>query len=568
MGRSLKQFKLDREANKGIGQGKRTFVSSSQPSDKNEGDIWYNKTTQIAYIAVENDTTGIVEWKIKSGGSTSTGENNIALTDLSLTTSSEPSGNGALVYNNTTGVFTYTPPDVPSIAPYALSSSIPSALTDLGITDGTNGQVLQTDGAGNFSFIDQQVPNAVTVYSTQASLPMSNNSIGDMAFAEDTDKLFFWNSGWYEIGLVNQTPNISGAESEYQLATDGTPTVVTLTVTDPEGFDVTIGYTTSGLTNEATVSQGTGNNTNVFTITPSTTEADAGTFNITFTATDGINTAAFTSTFNLVFSGSILYDGTEYTSGDVITIPYSGSSKQIQAVGAVDMTVELYGAAGGGSYNDGNQYYTIGALGGGGWGGYIIGNITLTDETVTAYVGGKGSNPTSYASSHRASGGYNGGGNGGSDSDDESGGGGGGATDIRRGGTALSNRIIVAGGGGGGGFSESNTGGAGGGAGGLSPTGLTNPQPGSQTAGGSGTASGSLGIGGNADSGGNGGGGGGGGYYGGGAGGSGSNGAPGAGGSGYHDTSLFSNVSVHTGIGAPTTNRPSNGNGQIKITLL
>ena len=33
--------------------------------------------------------------------------------------------------------------------------TIPSALTDLSITDGTNGQVLQTDGAGNFSFADQ-----------------------------------------------------------------------------------------------------------------------------------------------------------------------------------------------------------------------------------------------------------------------------------------------------------------------------------------------------------------------------------------------------------------------------
>ena len=32
--------------------------------------------------------------------------------------------------------------------------TIPSALTDLGISDGTNGQVLQTDGAGNFSFAD------------------------------------------------------------------------------------------------------------------------------------------------------------------------------------------------------------------------------------------------------------------------------------------------------------------------------------------------------------------------------------------------------------------------------
>ena len=407
MGRSLRTLKLQREAVKGIGQGKKTSVSNTQPSNPREGDVWYNKSNQVTYIAVENNTTSVIEWKEKSAGGSSSGADNIALTDLSVVTSSEPSGNGALSYNNTTGVFTYTPPSVPSIAPYALSTSIPSALTDIGINDGTNGQVLSTDGNGNFTFVDQQQPTAVTVYSAQASLPTTGNSTGDMAFTEDTDRLFFWNGGWYEIALVNQTPTISGADSTYQLATDGTPTVITLTVTDPEGFDVTIGYTTSGLTNQATVVQGTGAASNTFTITPSTVEANAGTFNITFTATDGINTAVFTSTFNLTFSGSLFYNGTEYTSGDVITIPYSATSKQIQAVGAVDMRVELYGAAGGGSYNDGNQYYTIGALGGGGWGGYIIGTMTLTDETVTAYVGGKGANPTSYASTHRASGGYN-----------------------------------------------------------------------------------------------------------------------------------------------------------------
>ena len=32
------------------------------------------------------------------------------------------------------------------------TTSIPTTLTDLGISDGTNGQVLQTDGSGNFSF--------------------------------------------------------------------------------------------------------------------------------------------------------------------------------------------------------------------------------------------------------------------------------------------------------------------------------------------------------------------------------------------------------------------------------
>ena len=317
MGRSLRTVKLQREAVKGIGQGKRTSVGNTQPSDPKEGDVWYNKSSQNTFIAVENDATNVIEWKEKASGGGNAGQNNIALTDLSVSTASA-SGNGGLVYNNSTGVFTYTPPSIPDVSPYALSSSVPTELTDLSIVDGTSGQVLSANGNGTFSFVDQQVPNAVTVYSTQASLPTSGNSVGDMAFAEDTDKLFFWNSGWYQIALVNQTPYIAGANATYDLATDGTETIVSLSVSDPEGFDITIGFSTSGLTNQATVVQGTGAASNTFTITPSTVEANAGSFNITFTATDGINTGVFTSTFNLVFAGSVFYESVEYTTGDVI----------------------------------------------------------------------------------------------------------------------------------------------------------------------------------------------------------------------------------------------------------
>ena len=64
----------------------------------------------------------------------------IALTDLSVGAESSASGNGAIAYNDSTGVFTYTPP------------VIPTALTDLSISDGSNGEVLTTNGSGTFSF--------------------------------------------------------------------------------------------------------------------------------------------------------------------------------------------------------------------------------------------------------------------------------------------------------------------------------------------------------------------------------------------------------------------------------
>lgn len=62
----------------------------------------------------------------------------IALADLSVNV--QAAGTANLVYNNTNGVFSFTPPIVPE------------SILDFGITDGTNGQVLTTDGTGTFTF--------------------------------------------------------------------------------------------------------------------------------------------------------------------------------------------------------------------------------------------------------------------------------------------------------------------------------------------------------------------------------------------------------------------------------
>jgi len=99
-------------------------------------------------------------------------------------------GTAGLAYNNVSGVFNYTPPNLSgyltiaefnnqiaaadfagittaditnwntaygwgdhSTAGYALSTSVPTVLTDLSIVDGTAGQVLQANGDGTFTFI-------------------------------------------------------------------------------------------------------------------------------------------------------------------------------------------------------------------------------------------------------------------------------------------------------------------------------------------------------------------------------------------------------------------------------
>jgi len=121
---------------------------------------------------------------------------------------------------------------------------------------------------------------------------MSN---GDLGLVSANNNVYIYNgSGWYKIATVqNDSPSaITGVDGVYNLATDGTATVITAVSTDPEGFPLTWSYSTSGLGSIATISQ----TDNVFTVTPSTDEANVGTFTLTINATDGVNGAVSANT--------------------------------------------------------------------------------------------------------------------------------------------------------------------------------------------------------------------------------------------------------------------------------
>ena len=142
-----------------------------------------------------------------------------------------------------------------------------------------------------------------TVYATVDNLP-GTATTGDQAFVSGTNRLYIWNgSGWYNIALVNNTPTWTNQpSSSYALATDGTATTITIVAVDPEGLPITYSIASDTSGNIATVAQGTGLSANTFTITPSTSNSDAGTFSLTFRATDGINVASAISEFTLQFS--------------------------------------------------------------------------------------------------------------------------------------------------------------------------------------------------------------------------------------------------------------------------
>ena len=97
----------------------------------------------------------------------------IALSDLSVGPEGTASGNGAIAYNANTGVFTYTPP------------IIPADLTDLGITDGTVGQVLTTDGNGAFTFENAGASVGLSSRTTKAgtTASLANDASGNLDIA-------------------------------------------------------------------------------------------------------------------------------------------------------------------------------------------------------------------------------------------------------------------------------------------------------------------------------------------------------------------------------------------------
>ena len=215
--------------------------------------------------------------------------------------------------------------------------------------DGNAGEVLKTDGSGNLSFgAAGGGGSATAVVANNAGLQaLSGNSVGDFAFVTGTNKLYIRNSnGWYLIATVtNATPTISSAgNATYAFALDGTPVVIDIVATEPEGETITYGYTvsTGSLTNgggaTATVSQGTGAQVNRFTITPTTNSSYAGSFSLTFTAQDpnGNTATSNASTFTLSFatSGSLYFDG----SGDFI---HHASTNDFQ-MGTGDFTVEFW----------------------------------------------------------------------------------------------------------------------------------------------------------------------------------------------------------------------------------
>jgi len=178
------------------------------------------------------------EWA-PAADSTSGGGAGIALTDISVTQDSA-SGNGTLAYNNVTGVITYTPPVLFDGAYASLTGAptIPTDITDLSITDGTSGQVLTTDGSGNFSFTTASGGGASALgglTDVSSSTPSAGQVLkwSGTQWAPASDSTGAGGSG---IDLTDISVTIAGAAGGGSLTYNNSTGVFLFTPADVSGF--------------------------------------------------------------------------------------------------------------------------------------------------------------------------------------------------------------------------------------------------------------------------------------------------------------------------------------------
>ena len=195
--------------------------------------------------------------------------------------------------------------------------------------DGTSSQWVGVSGPAGAA----GASGSPTSYANLAAFPSSGNTAGDFGFATDTKAVYVWDgTEWDRVYTdANAVPEwTTEPPTSAALAIDGTATNQTVVASDPEGFPIEYSYDTNPSNqSQATISQ----SSNAFTITPSTTEADAGSFTLRYKATDGLHSTSKSTIYTL-----------EFTTPMNVSTAGSGSRLDINAnstTGALDISAKV-----------------------------------------------------------------------------------------------------------------------------------------------------------------------------------------------------------------------------------
>ena len=178
--------------------------------------------------------------------------------------------------------------------------------------DGTSSQWVGVSGPGGAA----GASGASTSYANLAAFPSSGNTAGDMGFATDTKAVYVWDgTEWDRVYTGSQTtPSFTtDPPATLLLNTDGSNSVVTVAAADAEGFP--INYEFDGFSGANTYSESSlppqitslTKSNGAFTFTPSTSQSNSGTFTGRFKASDGLQTTAKSTLFQLSFGLTDVY---------------------------------------------------------------------------------------------------------------------------------------------------------------------------------------------------------------------------------------------------------------------
>lgn len=250
---------------------------------------------------------------------------------------------------------------------------------------GTAGQALQVNsGATGLEFADAS-GGGVSVYTGLSGtdgtpsgatylLNASSPSNGDLAFVTGNNNVYVRAaSGWRKIATIQEAPSaITGHNSSYEEIGQTATTDITLSATDPEGFDVAWSYvvgnggtlsgsdinnsngdTLASIAVQTANANSGGTNTITYRITRETTSI-SGSFSITFTATDSqasgtsdTGIISFSLSFEADWSGGGTLESTLTTNVDTYTLPLvDGSGDRIALKSESSDTVDIFARSG------------------------------------------------------------------------------------------------------------------------------------------------------------------------------------------------------------------------------
>ena len=145
-------------------------VSGTPPEYPTQGSLWFNSNTGAIYLYYQDSSSN--QWIAPVVSASGGGGSGASLTAFSVTTASP--GTADLIYNNTTGVFTFTPPNLSS---YVTSTSLTSTLGNYATTSSLSSYVTSTSLTSTLGGYATTSALSLAVSGVAYTLPTASNLV-------------------------------------------------------------------------------------------------------------------------------------------------------------------------------------------------------------------------------------------------------------------------------------------------------------------------------------------------------------------------------------------------------